>query len=274
MEKKSILITGCSSGIGWCSALGLKNRGWQVFATARSDRDLERLEENGLTAIRMDYADFHTIASCADTVLGQTNGKLTALYNNGAYGQPGAVEDISTDVLRRQFETNLFGWHELTIRIIPEMRNNATGRIVNCSSVLGLVAMKYRGAYCASKFALEGLTDTLRLELRESGIFVSLIEPGPIRSQFLNSARKAFTENVDIDSSHHSDKYQERLKHFDDGGSSFFKLEPEAVLQKLIHAIESRKPRDRYFVTTPTYAMAMLKRTLPSRTLDAILSRG
>ncbi len=274
MNTRSILITGCSSGIGWCCALGLRDRGWKVFATARSDRDLDRLKENGLAAIHLDYTDTRSIASCADTVLSQTNGKLTALYNNGVYGQPGAVEDISTDVLRRQFEANLFGWHDLTIRIIPEMRKNAAGRIVNCSSVLGLVAMKYRGAYCASKFALEGLTDTLRLELRESGIYVSLIEPGPIRSHFIKNAHKAFIDNVEINSSYHFEDYQERLKQFEAGGSTVFKLEPEAVLHKLIHAVESQKPRDRYFVTAPTYAMAMLKRTLPSRALDAILSRG
>ncbi len=274
MADRTILITGCSTGIGKCCALTMKRRDWQVIATARNEQDLEMLRSEGLDAVFLDYTDADSIASASQYALEKCDGNLTALYNNGAYGQPGAVEDIETNVLRQQFETNFFGWHDLTRRILPHMRRQQSGRIVNCSSVLGLVAMKYRGAYCASKFALEALTDCLRLELRGTDIHVSLIEPGPIRSQFVETARNALLKHVDIGNSVHSEDYQMRLKQFEEGGTTRFKLEPEAVAQKLIHAVESPRPRARYFVTKPTYAMDILKRLLPDRALDFVLSKG
>ena len=184
MSNKSILITGCSSGIGAASARVMRERGWQVFATARRPEDIERLQAEGVRALRLDYCKPDTIAETADTVLSETDGRLFALFNNGAYGQLGAVEDVPTSALRAQFEANLFGWHDLTCRLIPAMRKQGAGRIVQCSSVLGLVAMKHRGAYVASKFALEGLSDALRLELRGTGIHVSVIQPGPIGTPF------------------------------------------------------------------------------------------
>ena len=274
MADRTILITGCSTGIGKCCALTMKRRDWQVIATARNEQDLEMLRSEGLDAVFLDYTDADSIASASQYALEKCDGNLTALYNNGAYGQPGAVEDIETNVLRQQFETNFFGWHDLTRRLLPHMRRQKSGRIVNCSSVLGLVAMKYRGAYCASKFALEALTDCLRLELRGTDIHVSLIEPGPIRSQFVETARNALLKHVDIGNSVHSEDYQMRLKQFEEGGTTRFKLEPEAVAQKLIHAVESPRPRARYFVTKPTYAMDILKRLLPDRALDFVLSKG
>ncbi len=274
MSERSILITGCSSGIGLCCARGMKARGWRVFATARKDQDIDRLAQEGLEAVRLDYSSPTTIETCASYVLWATSGKLTALFNNGAYGQPGAVEDISTDVLRAQFETNLFGWHHLTNYIVPAMRQNGGGRIVQCSSVLGFVATKYRGAYCASKFALEGLTDSLRLELKGSGVHVSIIEPGPIKSRFAEHAVEAFEKNVDIEGSVHNAEYEKRLAKLKNGGVSLFKREPDAVLRKLIHAVESKKPKVRYFVTIPTYSAAILKRILPRSVRDNILMRG
>ncbi len=274
MADRNILITGCSTGIGKCCALTMKRRDWHVIATARREQDLDMLRSEGLEAVYLDYSDGDSIASASQFALERFDGKLTALYNNGGYGQPGAVEDIEMRVLREQFETNFFGWHDLTRRILPHMRRQKFGRIVNCSSVLGLVAMKYRGAYCASKSALEALTDCLRLELRGTDIHVSLIEPGPIRTQFVTAARNAFIKNVDINNSVHIDDYRAKLKQFEEGGTTLFKLEPEAVAQKLIHAVESPRPRNRYFVTKPTYVMSLLKRLLPGRALDSVLSRG
>jgi len=268
---RAILITGCSSGIGLASARALKARGWRVLATARKEADLKRLaDEEGLEALPLELADPGSVVALADETIRRTGGKLYALFNNAGMGQVGAVEDLSADLLRRQLEVNVVGAHELTRRVIPAMRANGAGRIVQCSSVLGLVAGPYRGAYCASKFAIEALSDALRLELRGSGISVSLIEPGPIRSRFLEAALANFRATVDLDASPHRDTYRLRLAAMEAGGKTTFKLEPEAVARKLVRAVESRRPKARYFVTTPTYLAAFAKRLLPTALLDRL----
>ena len=273
--NRTILITGCSSGIGRACALGLKQRGWRVFATARKDGDIAGLEQQGLEALYLDYTEPESIRACVQQIASRTDGRLFALFNNGAYGQLGAVEDLSRAALTRQFEANVFGWHDLTVQVLPLMRANGAGRIVQNSSVLGLVAMKWRGAYNASKFAIEGLTDTLRLELRGSGIHVSTIEPGPIWSKFVENALKHFEANIDIAHSRYRAMYEQRLKSLrGEGRPNPFKLPPEAVLKKLIHALESPRPKPRYYVTFPTHLMAFLRRILPTRALDTILDKA
>ena len=251
----------------------MQARGWEVFATARKQEDLNALRDQGLHAVYLDYADPVSIADCADFVLQQTGDRLDVLFNNGAYGQPGAVEDLRPDVLRQQFEVNFFGWHDLSCRIIPAMRAQGHGRIIQCSSVLGLVALKFRGAYVASKFALEGLTDCMRLELRESGISVCLIEPGPIKTRFVETAAKVFDENIDVENSAFHEAYAQRKNKLNRGGANRFKLAPEAVLTRLIHATESRNPKPRYAVTIPTYLMDVLRRVLPTRLLDRVTAK-
>jgi NAD(P)-dependent dehydrogenase (short-subunit alcohol dehydrogenase family) len=274
MTTRAILITGASSGIGLASARMLKARGWRVIATARKPADLDRLRNvEGLDALHLELGDPASVLRCATETLRLTDGAVDALFNNAAFGQVGAVEDLSADVLRRQLEINLVGGHELTRRIIPAMRARRRGRIVQCSSVLGLVSGPYRGAYVASKFALEGLSDALRLELAGTGIHVSLIEPGPIRTRFVETALAAFEANIDIEASPHRDAYRARLAAMRAGGKETFKLEPEAVATKLVHAVESRRPRVRYYVTTPTYVADLLRRVLPARLLDRVLQR-
>ncbi|GAB6039461.1 SDR family oxidoreductase [Endothiovibrio diazotrophicus] len=272
MKQRSILITGCSSGIGLCCARGMQARGWRVFATARKAADVVRLNGEGLESLQLDLDDSASIDAAVEAVFERTGGTLDALFNNGAYGQPGAVEDLSREALRAQFETNLFGTHELTCRVLPAMRRQGHGRIVQDSSVLGLVAMPYRGAYNATKFALEGLTDTLRLELRGSGIHCALIEPGPILSRFRANALEKFRANVPIEGSAHEEYYRgvlARLKK--EGPAAPFTLPPEAVLEKLIHAVESRRPKARYYVTFPTYLLGYLRRALSSAAMDRFL---
>jgi NAD(P)-dependent dehydrogenase (short-subunit alcohol dehydrogenase family) len=271
---KTILITGCSTGIGWHCALGMKARGWRVFATARKPEDLERLAAEGVEALFLDYADAASVTACAAEVSRRTGGKLDALFNNGAYGQPGAVEDLRRDVLEAQFAANVFGWHQLTRECLPLMRANGAGRIVQCSSVLGLVALKWRGAYNASKFAIEALSDTMRLELRGTGIFVSLIEPGPITSKFTVTALQKFEANIDETQSHYGEAYARQRARMGRGGSARYKLGPEAVLDALVHAVESQRPRARYFVTKPTHYMALARRILPQRLLDYVLDKA
>ncbi len=274
MNRKSVLITGCSSGIGLCLAQGLGTRGYRVFATARQPADVERLRALGLESLRLDLADTDSIQTALDAIFTLTGGTLYALINNGAYGQPGAVEDLRREVLREQFETNLFGTVDLSNRVIPAMRRQGHGRIVQISSVLGLVALPYRGAYTASKYALEGLTDTLRLELHGSGIAVSLIEPGPIISHFRENAYVAYQKHIDAENSVHRALYRATERRLTQPGPvAPFTLPPQAVLAKVIAALESRKPKIRYYVTVPTYLFAVLRRVLPDSALDWVLRR-
>lgn len=273
-KAKTILITGCSSGIGLCCAEGLKARGYRVFATARKPEDVARLRAAGFESFRLDLTDSRSIREAVEAVLAATGGELYALFNNGAYGQPGAVEDLSREVLREQFETNLFGTHELTTLLIPVMRRQGYGRIVQNSSVLGFAAMSYRGAYNASKYALEGLSDTLRLELMGSGVQVSLIEPGPILSRFRDNAFAMYLKHIRPDASVHRETYRAMEARLQTAGPAVpFTLGPEAVLAKLIRALESPRPKARYYVTFPTFLFGFLKRILTDRALDAILKR-
>ncbi|MGJ0483031.1 MAG: SDR family oxidoreductase [Methylomicrobium sp.] len=269
---KTILITGCSTGIGYTTAKILQNRGHTVIATARKAEDVARLQAEGFTALPLDLADSGSIRLAVEQALKLTGGKLDALFNNGAFGQPGAVEDLSREVLRFQFETNLFGTHELTNWLIPVMRKQGHGRIIYNSSVLGLVALSYRGAYNASKFALEGLADTLRLELRGTGIEISLIEPGPILSRFRENSFALYKQNINAEHSAHRDKYRAMEARLQKEGAAVpFTLPAEAVAKKVVHALEAKRPKIRYYVTFPTYLFGTLKRLLPYVWLDKLL---
>ena len=275
MHDKTILVTGCSSGIGRCVAVGLKARGYRVFATARRPEDLHALQREGLEAVEMHLDDRGSVTEAAAQVLDASSGYVYGLFNNAAYGQPGAVEDLSWEVLEAQLRTNLLGWHELTRLLIPGMRARGAGRIIQNSSVLGLVAMPYRGAYNCSKFALEGLSDTLRLELHGSGVHVSLIEPGPISSRFRENAYAKFKENIDAENSVHRASYRAlEARLVQEGPTTAFTLPPEAVLRRVLHALQSRRPRARYAVTTPTYVFGALRRLLSTRQLDWLLRRA
>ena len=267
--NQTILITGCSTGIGYRTAVLLQQRGYRVIASARKADDVTRLSNEGFEAVQLDLADSESIKKAVEQVIIMTDGKLDGLFNNGAFGQPGAVEDLSRDVLREQFETNFFGTHELTNLIIPLMREQGKGRIIYNSSVLGFIAMTYRGAYNASKFALEGLVDTLRLELHGSNIHLSLIEPGPISSDFRKNAFALYQKNIDPEYSYHKATYQTMETRLQKKGPAVpFTLPPDAVVEKVIHAMESKRPRIRYYVTFPTYLFGYLKRVLPARVLD------
>lgn len=272
-EPRSIIVTGCSTGIGAYCAKTLHERGWRVFATARKMDDIAALAAMGIDAHYMDYAEPTSIAELVEQVLQKTGGRLDALFNNGAYAQPGAVEDLPVDALRQQFEANFFGWHDLTQRIVPVMRKQGQGRIVHCSSILGLVPMKWRGAYVASKFALEGLMLAQRMELEGSGIEVSMIEPGPIASQFTFNAAKHARANIDLEGSVHRDLYHQQMAKLDSGGTkSKNKLGPEAVFAVLLHALEAPRPRPHYAVTRPAKMGILARRLMPSRWLYRMLS--
>ncbi|SLN18795.1 Putative oxidoreductase SadH [Aquimixticola soesokkakensis] len=274
--QRSILITGCSSGIGKDAALTLHKQGWRVFATCRAQADCEALRALGLESLVLDYESGASIDAAVDAVLQRTGGTLDALFNNGAYAIPAAVEDLPTDALRANFEANFFGWHSLTRRVIPVMRAQGHGRIIQCSSVLGLVALPWRGSYNATKFALEGLTDTLRCEMRGTGIHVSTIEPGPIRTDFRINARKMFERWIDWQASPRADQYRDSLMkrlYAQAPAPDRFELGPEAVTAKLLHALDHPRPRPHYYVTTATYIAGIARRLLPARAIDALMGR-
>ncbi len=271
MKNRTILITGCSSGIGYYCAKELLNRGYRVFATARKVEDVKRLQNEGFEAFKLDLDDSQSIKDVMSEVLKLTDGKLYALFNNGAFGQPGAVEDLSREVLRAQFETNIFGTQELTNLVLPVMRTQKEGRIIQNSSILGFVSMRYRGAYNASKYALEGLSDTMRLELWGENIFVSLIEPGPIRSDFRKNALAKFMQNIDRENSVHKNEYKRKLEALKSENDVPFTLGADAVFKALIDALESKNPKARYRVTIPTKLFAFLKRVFSTKVLDFVL---
>mgnify|MGYP003978418737 CR=1 FL=1 len=272
-KMKSVLITGCSSGIGLCIAKGLKEKGYRVFASARSIDDVKNLQNLGFESLLLDLSSSESINAAVFKLYEMTD-TVYALINNGAYGQAGALEDISRDALEKQFQSNVFGWHELTNLVLPRMRDLNVGRIIYISSVLGFVAMPYRGAYVASKFAIEGLIATLRLELSDTNIKFSSIQPGPIESKFRKNAYLAFKQNVDISSSHYQDQYKIVIKRLQSGKNVKFTLPPEAVLKSAIHALESSNPKNYYRVTFPTKFFAFLGNILPSKWMDYILNQS
>jgi NAD(P)-dependent dehydrogenase (short-subunit alcohol dehydrogenase family) len=274
--QKSILITGCSSGIGYDAAHGMRDAGWRVFASCRAQDDCDRLIAEGFESPRIDYADEPTIHAGLAEVLAATGGTLDAVFNNGAYASPGALEDLPTQALRDNFEANVFGWHTLTRAVLPAMRKQGHGRIVQCSSVLGMVAMPWRGSYNSTKFAIEGLTDTLRLELRDTNIKPILIEPGPITTKIRVNSIPHFERWIDWENSPRAEDYRTSLRKrlYEDNGPDTFELPPSAVTKKLLHAVSSDRPRRRYFVTTPTYIAAVFRRILPVWATDWIMTRG
>jgi len=271
----SILITGCSSGIGLCAAETLHKRGYRVFASARQASDVQMLREKGLTdSLQLDINDSTSIQTAVEEVLKKTGGTLDALFNNCGFAMPGAVEDLSRQMMRAQFETNVFGPMELTNLILPIMRKQGHGRIIQNGSMLGIVTMPYRGAYNASKFALEGFNNTLRQELRDTNIFVSIIEPGPIHSHFRKNAHEHYQQTIQHKNSIHRETYS-KMEEF------FFKpitadrkltLPADAVVKKLIHALESSRPKAHYFVGFPSHLFAILRRILPDFALDYVVA--
>ncbi|MFK7879350.1 SDR family NAD(P)-dependent oxidoreductase [Roseobacter sp.] len=276
MTQKSILITGCSSGIGYCCAVGLRAQGWRVFAACRKIEDCERLKTEGFESPLLDYSDSGTMDAALEEVLSATGGTLDALFNNGAFGTPGAVEDLPTDALRAIFEANFFGWHHLTRAVIPVMRKQGHGRIIQCSSVLGFVTLPMRGAYSSTKYALEGLTDTLRIEMRKTGIDIVLIEPGPVTSKIRQNSIPNYEKWIDWRASVRRTEYENGLNKrlYANRGPDTFELPAVSVLEKLLHALETKRPQPRYYVTTPTHILGVLRRVLPTRALDWVLSRG
>ncbi len=273
-KVRNVLVTGCSSGIGLRATDMLQAHGFNVVATVRKAEDQQMLEKRNVKVVMMDLADEASINQGFEQALKLLNGRLDGLFNNAAFGQPGAVEDLSRQALREQFETNVFGTQQLTNLAIAQMRKQGFGRIVYNSSVLGFVSMAYRGAYNASKYAIEGLADTLRLELADTNITISLIEPGPITSRFRANAFERYEKHIDINSSPHFETYEAmEVRLQKEGPAAPFTLPPDAVVEKCLHAFESKKPKIRYYVTFPTYLFAVLKRILPQWALDWFLGK-
>ncbi|ASG67454.1 short-chain dehydrogenase/reductase [Francisella halioticida] len=271
MKKQSVLVTGCShGGIGYATAVHLKELGHQVFTSARKQKDVDALNAEGFETYLIDVTEYQSIDNALENILNKTNGTLDVVFNNAGYGQAGALEDIKTKYLKEQFETNFFGLHYLTTKALKIMRKQGYGKIIQHSSVLGLVSMKYRGAYNASKYAIEGLTDTMRLELQGSNIFMTSLNTGPITSKFRENSIKTI-KNINYENSAHKNDYarilvrQNKPIPFNEPALSVAK-----VVEKIIN---SNKPKPRYYITKATWIMAILKRILSTSTLDKILKK-
>jgi short-subunit dehydrogenase len=267
----NIIITGCSSGIGLETANYLKDKFIKVYPTARALEDVDMLKDLGFeNAMQLDVTKPDTISAVIEKVL-ELDGKIDVWFNNAGFGQPGAIEDIKTDILREQFETNVFGLHECTRQIIPVMREQGYGKIIQHSSVLGLISLFGRGSYNASKYAIEGLTDTLRLELKDTGIYPVLLNTGPITSHFRHNAVIKLKENIDIEHSIFKERYLNNLK----GADKKVPFNEEAVsVARIVHKIIlSERPKPRYYITKATYLLGYLKRVLSTLLLDKILAR-
>jgi NAD(P)-dependent dehydrogenase (short-subunit alcohol dehydrogenase family) len=275
--RRSILITGCSSGIGFNCALKFQQRGWQVIASCRNAEDAKFLKKTyGLDIVCIDYEKPATIENGFKEALAFTGGRLDVLFNNGAYAIPAAVEDVPTDALRAIFEANFFGWHTLTRLALPVMFAQKSGRIIQNSSVLGFAAMRFRGAYVASKFALEGLTDTMRLELDGSGVHAILIEPGPIRTKIRENAFLQFNKWINWQEARQKSTYQNKLiprLSMENPGKDLFELPAASVSEAVWKASTARKPRARYRVTWATTLMMLTKRLTPTWLADNISKR-
>ena len=271
---KTVFISGCSTGIGFYIAKTLHEKGYQVIASCRKQPDVERLQTLGLYTLKMDVSDNRSIQEAVAQLLGYTNGKLDVLINNAGFGQAGALEDISREVMLHTFQTNVFGLHDLTRQIIPVMRAQGSGRIINISSILGQVSLPFRGAYNASKYAVEGLSDTLRLELEPFGIFVSSIQPGPIDSNFRDTVLDISLKAIDVDHSFFNSQYKNMLHHFKEKKKkSRLTQGPEAVLKKVLHAIEASRPKPVYTVTLSAYLLFIARKFLPARCLHQLLAK-
>ena len=269
MKNTTVLITGCSTGIGRETAIYLNNKGYTVFATARDVKDVKELKNLGLTTFLLDVTKKETITDALKSILELTNGTIDVVFNNAGFGQPGAVEDITTKTLKEQFETNVFGLHELTLQILPIMKKQGYGKIIQHSSVLGLVSLKLRGAYNASKYAIEGLTDTLRLELLDTNIDITLLNTGPVLSDFRKNAKAKTIQNIDIENSRFKESYNKSLN--SSKSDVPFTLPAIAVSKIVETIIKTKKVKPRYYITKATYLLGYLKRLLSSSMLDKIL---
>ena len=271
---KTVLITGCSSGIGLDAAHHMRARGWRVIATCRKEADIQARRDEGFETLHLELADEDSVARCAREALAL--GPVDALVNNAAFAIPGAAEDLPRGALRAIFEANLFGTHDLTRHFLPHFRQHG-GRVVNISSVLGLAGIPWRGAYVATKFALEGLTDVLRVEMADTPVKVILIEPGPIGTRIRLNSIPHFETWIDWQASPRAEQYRQTLLrrlYEPSAKKDRFELPPRAVSEKIAHALESRTPRPRYYVTTPTYIAGIGRRLLPTRALDWFARRS
>jgi NAD(P)-dependent dehydrogenase (short-subunit alcohol dehydrogenase family) len=271
-----ILITGSSSGIGLDTARYFAQKGWHVIATCRKAADVKRMQKEGLSSFQLDYEDQASLDAVVPRLQKLTGGRIDVLFNNGAYAIPCLTEDLPTPALRQIFEANFFGWHDLTRQILPLMFAAGKGRIIHNSSVLGFAAMRARGAYNATKFALEGLTDTMRQEIAGTNVDLILVQPGPIRTRIRENAHIQFKKWISWKDSRNTDFYTKGLiprLSAENPEKDLFELMPDAVTRAVWHAATARRPKLRYRITWATKIMAVAKRILSTRMMDRFASR-
>jgi NAD(P)-dependent dehydrogenase (short-subunit alcohol dehydrogenase family) len=269
--SKAVLITGCSSGIGWATAKRLSEVGWRVYATARNVEKIAPLEESGCRLLALDVTDEGSMISAVDEVE-REEGAVGALVNNAGYSQSGAVEAVPMEKVRAQFETNVFGLVRMCQLVLPGMRRQGYGRIVNISSMGGKLTFPGAGYYHATKHAVEAISDALRFEVDGFGIKVSVIEPGLIRTGFANAAIGSMDGQAEGPYAGFDEAVaQATTENYEQGPISRLAGEPDAVAEAIERALSSTSPRSRYAVTPSARLFLGLRRLLPDRAWDAAL---
>ena len=271
--SKAVLITGCSSGIGRATAEHLAGKGWTVYATARRPESIADLEEKGCRTLALDVNDEASMAAAVGAVE-EAEGAVGVLVNNAGYSQSGAVEDVPLDVVRRQFETNVFGLVRMCQLALPGMRRQGWGKIVNVSSMGGRMVFPGGGFYHGTKYAVEAISDALRFEVAGFGVDVSIIEPGLIRTSFGDTAAHGVDEATSSDGPYaefNAAVAKSTREAYEDGALAKLGGGPETVARAIEKAISRRRPKTRYKVT-PSARMALAtRRLLPDRGWDAFL---
>jgi len=271
MKSKVIIITGASSGIGYSTSEYLAKQGHKVYGAARRTELMEPLCNFGVTPLAIDMTDIGSIQSAVAEVISR-EGRIDVLVNNAGYGSYGAIEDVELSEIRHQFEVNLFGPATLTKEVIPIMRKQKSGRIINVGSLGGRVTTYLAAWYHATKYAIEAFSDSLRMELDEFGIKVSLIEPGGIKTSFGDIAAQHLTE------SSKGGVYEEKAAKVAEGLRRQFAgnmMSMPIVISKAIsHAVNSRSPKTRYLVGSGAKPLYFLHAILPTRCFDWLIKRA
>jgi len=272
--SRAVLITGCSSGIGRATAVRLARQGWMVYATARQLETVQDLAGSGCRPHTLDVCDEASMRAVVATVE-DAEGAVGVLINNAGYGLEGAVEELPPEELRHQFETNLFGPLRLTQLVLPGMRHQRWGKVINVSSVGGRITVPGGGAYHASKHALEALSDVLRFEVRGFGIDVVVIEPGAIASRWLEKSVSGMESRIDPASPYvaFNRAVARRLESAHKGVLALAARPPEAVAGVIERAITAPRPRTRYVVPGSARLFTGTARLLPDRAWDALMRR-
>lgn len=270
MSKKVAIVTGASSGIGYDAAIELKKSGFIVYGAARRLERLKELESKGVKIVQVDVTDEESMVACVETVAKQ-EGRIDVLVNNAGYGSYGALEEVTIEEAKRQMDVNVFGLVRMSQLVLPYMRNNHFGRIINISSMGGKVYTIFGGWYHATKFAVEAISDCMRLEVEEFGVDVVVIEPGGIKTEWGTIAADHL-EKTSVDGVY-AKRAEESAKSMRKMYSSKYFSDPMIIAKAIVKASTARRPKTRYLIGFGAKPSVIIRRLVPDRVFDIIARR-